>query len=49
MERNVMILCHNCHRETYVAYNEICYPCYRRIDRMPKAARKPHITEVVAA
>lgn len=49
MERKVMMLCHNCHQETDVAYNELCYPCYRRFGRMPKAARKPQITEVVVA
>ncbi len=30
-----MILCMKCYRKTGIAYNEMCYRCYRRIRRMP--------------
>jgi hypothetical protein len=30
-----MILCMKCYRKTGIAYNELCYSCYKRIRRMP--------------
>jgi len=31
-----MILCMNCYCKTDVAYNELCYSCYRSIGRLPR-------------
>lgn len=37
-EKSKLMLCLHCHREIEVAYNELCFQCYRRIGRVP--ARK---------
>ena len=31
-----MILCTHCYSATEVAYNELCYRCYRKIGRLPR-------------
>jgi len=31
-----MILCMNCYSRTDIAYNELCYSCYRSIGRLPR-------------
>jgi hypothetical protein len=44
-----LMLCPHCYGETNIAYNELCFKCYKRIGRMPRQAKRLSITEVVSA
>jgi len=44
-----LMLCTHCHVEIDVAYNALCYQCYKKIGRMPKQAKRAVITEVISA
>lgn len=39
------MLCMHCHRPTGVAYNELCFQCYKRIGRIPlsKTAKRAQL------
>lgn len=42
-----MMLCIKCYRKTQIAYNELCYLCYKKLGRvaLDRNARKARIIE----
>ena len=41
------MLCLHCYRHIGIAYNELCFQCYKKIGRIPQAkpAKRIHVME----